>query len=465
MSTQIQVLVIGAGISGLATAYALQKAGVSTLIVDSASRPGGVIQSIKRDGYLLECGPQSFSGTAQLTTLCDSLGILSDRVLADPKAPRYILIDGALTSVPMSPAILASSFFSGGTRSAIFRDIFGKSRAPEPDESVAAFIRRKFSSTLLDRLVAPFVSGIYAGDPEKLSLRAAFPILHEAETASGSLVRGLFNVLNERKAQRGKEPREKPILQTFNLGNETLIRALAESLGPRLRLGVEVSSVKALDPGCEPQAPRFRIDLRSVQGHEVIEAERLVLATPTNAVAKLLAPLDPAFESQLSPVEYSGVAVVSLAYRKEDLSNPLAGFGFLVPRTSGLSVLGCVWNSSLFPNRAPEGHALLTSFVGGATNPAALRKTPAELVAQVHAELAPLLGIRKDPVFTNVTIWPRAIPQYNLGHTARLASLEAARSKFPGLHFVGNYLNGPAIGTCVEHALKTAKEIRISFAN
>ncbi len=465
MSTQIQALVIGAGISGLATAYALQRAGIGTLIVDSALRPGGVILSVKRDGYLLECGPQSFSGNAQLTALCDELGLLRDRVLADPKAPRYVLIDGALKPVPMSPALLTSSFLGGGTRRAIVRDIFGTCNPPEPDESVTEFIRRKFSPTLLDQLVGPFVSGIYAGDPDKLSLRAAFPILYEAEKASGSIVRGVFKLLKQRKSERPAGPREKPTLQTFQAGNETLVRALAEALGERLLCGAEVTSIGSLDPGHEPKAPRFRVTLHSSKGTEVVETERLVLATPTNVAAKLLTSLDAAFESCLALVQYSGVAVVSLGYRKEDVANPLNGFGFLVPRSSGLSILGSVWNSSLFPSRAPEGRVLLTSFVGGATNPDGVLKSPEDLAAQVHREIAPILKIVKEPVFKNITVWPRAIPQYNLGHTARLTALERARLDFPGLYFTGNYLNGPAIGTCVEQAMKIANEIRVSFAN
>ncbi len=467
MATKIQAFVIGAGVSGLATAYALQKAGVSTLIVDTASRPGGVIQSVKRNGYLLECGPQSFSGNAHITSLCTDLGLLPDRVLADPKAPRYVLIDGTLKAVPMSPAILTSSFFSGGTRSSIVRDILGTARGPEPDESVASFTRRKFSSTLLDHLVGPFVSGIYAGDPEKLSLRAAFPILYEAEQASGSIIRGVFKVLKTRKGKSEGDggPREKPVLQTFKEGNESLIRALAQALGDQLTCSVEVLSIEALEPGREPQAPRFRITQRTSKGQEIIETERLVLATPTNVSAKLLAPIDPAFKSQLAPVEYSGVAVVSLGYDQKDVSNPLSGFGFLVPRSSGLAVLGTVWNSSLFPGRAPAGQALLTSFVGGATDPDAIRQSPTVLASKVHAELKAILGIHQEPVFSNVTVWERAIPQYNLGHTARLADLNVTRAKFPGLYLSGNFLNGPAIGTCIEHALQVAKEIRISFAN
>lgn len=468
MFNRVEALVVGAGISGLTTAYALQKSGIGVRVVEAAPRPGGVIQSVKRDGYLLECGPQSFSGNGSISAMCKDLGILEERVLADPKAPRYVLIDGKLLPVPMGPGLFTSSFMSGGTRGAILRDIFGKSESPEPDESVAAFIRRKFSETLLDRLVGPFVSGIYAGDPEKLSLRAAFPILYEAEKASGSLTRGVFKVMKQRKAARNstpQAPREKPTLQTFRDGNETLIRAIAARLGERLSCGVELTRIEALPADQNPRAARFRVSLRGPKGEEILETERLVLSLPTGAAGRLLDSVDPGFSTQLTAIGYSGVAVVSLGYAKADVGDPLAGFGFLVPRSAGLSILGTVWNSSLFPGRAPEGHALLTSFVGGATNPGALSQSPEALAAQVHREMAPLLAIRKEPTFSNVTIWPRAIPQYNLGHTARISAINALRARFPGLYFSGSYLNGPAIGTCVEHALKVADEVRISFAN
>src|SRR5215470_16640973 len=469
MFNQVQSLVVGAGISGLTTAYALQKSGIGVRVVEAAPRPGGVIQSVKRDGYLLECGPQSFSGNAALSALCRDLHLLEERVLADSKAPRYVLIDGQLQLVPMGPAALLNSpLLAGGTKRAILRDIFGKSRAPEPDESVASFIRRKFSDTLLDRLVGPFVSGIYAGDPEKLSLRAAFPILYEAEKASGSILRGVFKVMKQRSAARAatpQPPREKATLQTFRDGNETLIRALVTRLRENLSLGVILLRVEALASCQEPKAPRFRAILRGPKGEETVETERLVLSVPTEEAGKALDSLDPGFSEQLGGISYSGVAVVSLGYAKQDVGDELAGFGFLVPRSSGLSILGTVWNSSLFPGRAPEGHALLTSFLGGATNPGAITKSPDALSSQVHREMTPLLSIRKEPVFSNVIIWQRAIPQYNLGHTARIAAVNALRARFPGLYFSGNYLNGPAIGTCVEHAMKVADEVRISFAN
>jgi protoporphyrinogen/coproporphyrinogen III oxidase len=466
MTNQVQALVVGAGISGLSTAFALQKSGVDTLLIESASRPGGVIKSVKRDGYLIECGPQSFSGNRCVRALCEDLGILEERVLADSRAPRYVLVDGHLQLVPMSPpSLLFSPLMGGGTRTAILRDLFGKSQAPEPDESVASFIRRKYSDTLLDHLVGPFVSGIYAGDPEKLSLRAAFPMLYEAEKASGSILRGVFKVMKTKKKSASPGPRERPTLQTFQEGNESLVRALAASLGERLRCGVEINSLQYLDSRQAANAPRFRVTLLSAQGTQTWEAERLILAVPTDVAGKLLASIDPLFESNLGGVDYSGVAVVSLGYRDEDLGHPAEGFGFLVPRSSKISILGTVWNSSLFPGRAPEGYSLLTSFVGGATNPDAIRQSESTLVTQIHRELVPLLDVRKDPAFSNVTIWPRAIPQYNVGHTARLAAVENLRAKYPGLWFAGNYLEGPAIGSCVERASKVAGEVRVSFAN
>ena len=465
MPNPVQALIVGAGISGLTTAFALRKAGIDARIVDGASRPGGLIQSVRRDGYLVECGPQSFSGNASLTSICRDLEILDRRILADSKAPRFVLINGALEKVPLGPGLLVSPLMGGGTRTALFRDVFGRSEAPDSDESVASFIRRKFSPTLLDRLVGPFVSGIYAGDPEKLSLRAAFPILYEAEQTSGSVLRGLLKVMKARKAKRGPLPREKPTLQTFREGNDTLVRALAEKLGAYLSLEAEVISIRPLDPGREPKTPRFRVGLHTPSGTEFLETERLVLAVPTDRAGKLLAPLGRAFESQLRTVDYSGVAVVSLGYRKEDVGHPLDGFGFLVPRSSGLTVLGTVWNSSLFPGRAPGHHVLLTSFVGGATNPDATKQPADQLVALVHREIKPLMQLREGPVFSNVSVWPRALPQYNLGHTARMAAINNCRADFPGLYLTGNYMNGPAIGACVEQALKVADEIRVSFAN
>jgi oxygen-dependent protoporphyrinogen oxidase len=193
---------------------------------------------------------------------------------------------------------------------------------------------------------------------------------------------------------------------------------------------------------------------------ETVFAERLVLATSADVAGTLLRDVNAAFEPVMAGIEYAPVAVVSLGYRREDVAHSLQGFGFLVPRSSGLQVLGAVWNSSLFPGRAPAGRVLLTSFVGGATNPTAVDLSARELCDLVHREIAPLLQVRAAPVFSHVQVYRRALPQYNIGHTDRLRALERLRAEMPGLFFVGNYLRGPAIGNCVELAMSTAESVR-----
>jgi oxygen-dependent protoporphyrinogen oxidase len=434
----------------LVCAYFLQKAGIEAQLVEASSRPGGVINSVSRDGFLLELGPQSFSGTAALRQLCSELGISDQLLEAPPHAPRYVLVDGKLQPVPMSPpAFFTSSLINGSTKWAVLRDIFGRSVPPDADESVAAFVRRKFSPQLLDRLVGPFVSGVHAGDPERLSIRSAFPQLYEAEKAAGSIVRGMLRLA---KAKKG--PRERPTLNTFREGNETLVRALADKLGLSLRTGLRVTGLSRQNGGS------FEVRLEGDSQEEFVATKSLIFATPTDVTGKLLAQLDPSFESLLSPIEYAAVAVVSLGYRKSDVGHSLDGFGFLVPRSAGLRVLGTVWNSSLFPGRAPEGHTLLTSFVGGATDPAAAQLNQQELSTLVHREISPLLSLKSDPVFSNVTIWPRALPQYNLGHADRLSAISQRLTDFEGIKLVGNYLRGPAVGSCVERALAVAEEVR-----
>lgn len=454
MTRHVPALVIGGGISGLVCAYALHKAGIEVLLVEASARPGGVINSITREGFLLELGPQSFTGTSQLRSLCADLGIADQLMEAPSHAPRYVLIDGRLWPVPMNPvAFFLSPLMNGSTKWALIRDIFSKSVPPDADESVATFIRRKFSDQLLDRLVGPFVSGVYAGDPEKLSMRSAFPKVYEAEQASGSIIRGMMLL-----AKNKKGPRERSTLNTFREGNETLVRALASKLGPALVTRTSAANIYRQSDSS------YHVSLDGGNGGDSVSAKSVIFATPTNVTGKLLAQLEPSFESLLAPVEYAAVAVVSLGYAKKDIGHSIDGFGFLVPRSAGLHILGTVWNSSLFAGRAPEGHALLTTFVGGATDPDAAKLSSEALLELVHREIASLLSIRNAPVFCSVTIWPRALPQYNLGHGDRLASIAKSLARFPGLFLAGNYLRGPAIGACTEQALAIAEEVKAQSA-
>jgi oxygen-dependent protoporphyrinogen oxidase len=287
--------------------------------------------------------------------------------------------------------------------------------------------------------------------------------LYDAEKRKGSVIRGMM-------AKSENKPRERPTLLNFRDGTETLPRALAARLGDSRRLNTRVTRIGSTGtPACvgvnvaEPKpsgaSVPFQVTLQTEDQEETILADNLVVATPSDVAGHLLRDLNPDFESLLGAIEYASVAVVSLGYRRLAVGRPLDGFGFLVPRSAGLRVLGTVWNSSLFPGRAPDDHVLLTSFIGGATDPQAATLPPAVLVSQVHAEIAPLLAIRQPPTFSQVKIYLRALPQYNLGHAERLSAIEALQTNIPNLWLAGNYLRGPAIGACVEQSLAVAAEI------
>jgi protoporphyrinogen/coproporphyrinogen III oxidase len=456
VTAHVSTLVVGAGISGLVCAYELRKAGIDVQIIESSAAPGGVIRTERRDGYLLEFGPQSFNATSAVLKLCRELNIDDQLVRAPANAPRYVLVNGRLQPIPLSPpAFIASSLFGPVTKLRVLRDILGRSSPPQSDESVAAFTRRKFSRELLDKLVGPFVSGIYAGDPEKLSLRSAFPQLYEAEKTAGSVIRGLLF-----SAKKRGNSAEKPTLQTFREGNQTLIHALTANLGSNLRCGVTVQSVgfTTASRANRTDTSTFEVALMANDREETLTTNRLIIATPAEQAATLLRGVDPQFESALMPIAYAPVAVVSLGYAKSAIRHSLDGFGFLVPRSSGLRILGSVWNSSLFPNRAPDGYVLLTSFIGGATDPGAVSLSESEIVSTVHRELATVVGISQPPSFSHVQAWQRGIPQYNLGHVQHINQLARLQNKYQSIRLIGNYLRGPAVGACVEQVLTVAQE-------
>jgi len=457
MTTSHAAVVVGGGISGLSCAFALRRAGLNAILLESAARPGGVIRSEQRDGWLFEHGPQSFTATAPLLQLIREIGLDSEIARADSRAPRFVLVNGSLVPVPLGPlAFFASSLLGWKTKFSLLADLFSRSRPPEPDESLAAFIRRKFTPELLERLAGPFVSGIYAGDPERLSLRSAFPMLHASEAARGSLIRGMFAVAKaEKAAHPQKGPREKSALISFRSGNDALPQALGRHLGDSLWLNSTARQIEHT-----PRAPQ-RFSLRVLRGdrEETILCDHLILATPPDRAGELLAHLDPQFAAHLAAIEFASVAVVSLGFSSSQIARSMTGFGFLVPRSAGLRLLGSVWNSSLFPGRAPQGAVLFANFMGGASDPAIANLPPRELIEIAQRELAPILGIQGQPIFSEVRTYPRAIPQYNLGHSARLAAINSLRTNFPGLWLAGSYWKGPAVYSCAEYGLETAASV------
>ena len=450
------VLVIGGGISGLACAYHLQQAGIPVRVLEAQRRPGGVIATEVKGEFRFELGPQSFLYTEPVVGLVDALGLRDQLLRADPKAPRYILLDGRLVPAPLSPPdLLTTPLFSARTKWRLLTEILRRTKPPTEDESVAAFVRRKFGDELLARFVAPFVSGVYAGDPERLSLRAAFPKIHEFEARYGSVLSGAMKSRPAKGAPRAG-------LCSFRDGMETLPRALAGRLGISLLLETHV---EGLHHGKANGKPWYEVRIVRNKQHETLATNAVVVATPNNIASQILFGLSDKFESVFSPVEYAPVAVVSACYRREQIQRPAHGFGFLVPRAEGLRVLGTVFTSLLFAGHAPGGIACFTSFAGGATDPKFLESSDQEITETICAEVSRVLGITGTPVATHLHRHAHAIPQYNLGHSQIVQSLGALTAAMPGLFLAGNYLSGPSIGACVEQAFRTAEAVRVYLAS
>jgi oxygen-dependent protoporphyrinogen oxidase len=452
------VLVVGAGISGLATAFHLERRGHAVRVLEAAARPGGVIASHRRDGALYETGPNSALDTTPLIgELLSAAGIAGERLDATAAAAkRYVLRGGRLVPLPTSPgAFLRTPLFSLRAKLALAREPFVPPAAPDREETVADFVRRRLGREFLDYAIEPFVAGIYAGDPDGLSVRAAFPRLHALEQRYRSLIRGQFLGARER-ARRGEKAKNAAASFSFRDGMQTLPDALAHRLRG-LETGVRVVRVaRGADAAFEVEAERDGERLAA-------RARALVLAVPADAAAGLTRPLVPAAAQALDAIAYSPVAVVASAYRRDDVRHALDGFGFLAPRKEGRPILGTLFSSSMFDARAPADTVLLTTFVGGARNPVLAQSAPDEIGAVVERELAALLGAAS-PRWQDVVRWPRAIPQYTLGHLARIAALERAEADVPGLFFRSNYRDGVAVGDCVKAAASTADAVSAFLA-
>jgi oxygen-dependent protoporphyrinogen oxidase len=447
------VIVIGGGISGLACAFRLKQLGIPAVLFEKSDRCGGVISTAEEDGFLFEFGPQGVLLTPPVAELVEAVGMAGEMLRANPRAPRFIYHGGKLVPAPMSPpALLRSSLLNGATKWRLATEPLRHSHPPEFDESVAAFVRRKFGASLLDSLVAPFVSGVYAGDPEQLSLRAAFPQVHEWEKRHGSVLRGAIKQMR----QKPKDGGGRPGLVSFRCGVGSLLDALRAQLGTGVHSGVSVNSVTR---GDENSGAHFTLEIERGERRETIAASTVIIATEPQAAAKLLRPISLQFCKLLEPIAMVPVAMVAAGYRRGTVGHPLDGFGFLVPRKEGLRTLGTVWNSSLFPRRAPQGYVAMTSFVGGATDPEITTRPDEQIAAAVHEELVKVLQIREQPVVQRVQRYERALPQYNIGHTARIEQLEHLCRENRGIHLAGNYLAGPSFGACVERAFQVAREI------
>ncbi|MBI5216020.1 MAG: protoporphyrinogen oxidase [Ignavibacteriae bacterium] len=447
------VIVTGAGISGLVAAYFLKKQGMNVLVLERDNEVGGTMKTIHEDGWLIETGPNSALATTPLfAQLFDELGIRDEVVYGNELANnRYILRDGVLHSLPMSPpAFLKTKLFSWSAKLRLLKEPF-VGRATK-EESIAEFVERRLGREFLDYAINPFVAGVYAGNPEQLSVRHAFPKLYALEEKYGGLIKGMIGSRKERKARK-EVAKDRAKLFSFKNGMETLPKALATYLGDSVQLGCSVEHIIPMKVG---KYPIYHVSYKQGDTKTTLETKVVVLASPASATANIIRPIDPEFAATLESIYYPPVTVAFMGFRKEQIKRELDGFGFLIPAKEQRKILGSLWSSTLFANRAPDGHVALTTFLGGARSPELTAKSRESKTEVILSELHDILGIDGAPVFTKLFHWEKAIPQYNLGYGKVLNAIERFEANFRGAFICSNYRGGISVGDCVMSGEKTA---------
>ncbi|MEW6234368.1 MAG: protoporphyrinogen oxidase [Candidatus Omnitrophota bacterium] len=454
-----KIIIIGAGISGLTAAYWLKRKGFCATVLEKNNRPGGSIETSRGGGYLFERGPNSFLDNAPETLeLCSLLNLENELLKQSMRGnARYIYLNGKLHEVPSGlGALWKTELLSGKAKRGLLKEIFRSGNRSPEDESLAQFIRRRFGDEILQNIVTPFVSGVYAGDPDKLSLRGTFPMLYDLERQHGGLMRGgIARMFRRKKPTDAKKKPHAKNLCSFVDGLQTLTDALARELGNDLRLNTGVREV-----GRNPDGGY----IVQTEGGEALTADIILFAAPAYALPDMLKSLLPQSTAYWSSIPYNRLCIACLGCRKQDIRHGCQGFGFLAPRGQGIRILGSIWNSSLFARRAPAGERCFSVFIGGGLDPQAFDLSDEEIMRQVREDMKISLGADGEAVHQEIARWERAIPQYPIGHVEAMERIRQEQSALPGLFFTGNYLNGVSMNDCIRNAKETAEKIAQTLA-
>jgi oxygen-dependent protoporphyrinogen oxidase len=437
-------IVIGAGIAGLTVAHKLKRAGKDVIVLELSGNAGGKIMTERVDGYLLEAGPNSLRIENQETIdLIDECGLSTRTIEASPDSKkRFILKNGQWIKIPAAPieAFSTPLLSIAGKLRVLCEPFVLKSNLD--DESVAAFIERRLGKEVFDFAADPFISGIYAGDPRKLSMRYAFPKMWNAEQEYGSLINGLIK-------GRKRHPKDlKPRVVSFPDGLSELTNTIKFSLGEHVPLHSGALIIGR-------SANKYVVSTSS----DNFQATQIIFALPAHDAAPILLPIAPDLSKALLTIDYPPVAVVYLGYGEDQFATTPEGFGGLIPSKENRKILGIIFSSSNFSNRAPEGHILLTVLMGGARHAEIAELSNEKVIETATAEINDLLKPQGVPTFQHLKLWKCAIPQYNLGYGNILDALDRAESDNPGLHFIGNYRNGISVGACIKNATELAKRL------
>jgi oxygen-dependent protoporphyrinogen oxidase len=449
------VVIVGGGIAGLAAAYELSKRGVSFVLLERTARTGGVILSEQIDGFTIDGGPDSLLTQKPAgIQLCEELGLGAR--LVPTKRPRlaYIQRGGRLHRLPEASVLgvptrvgpfVRSQLFSWPGKLRMGAELFVPRRRDGLDESIGAFMTRRFGREATTYLAEPLLAGIHAGDVDRLSVKALFPRFVEAEQKHGSLLRA-FRIPNP-----GSRPTNPDgVFRSLPGGLSELIGALEKALpAGAIRTGVSGTGLRAEGEGLTV----------AVDGGGRLDARAVILAAPAYVTSALTRSFDSGLSRLCGEIPYASSAAVVLGFRRDAVAHPLNGSGFVVPRVERSGILAASWLSSKWPHRAPEDRVLMRTFIGGARDAGALDRSDAELVTLSMAALAPLLGISGEPLLTRVYRWERASAQHEVGHLDRMAEIDRALARRPGVFVTGSGFRGVGIPDCVADGRATARQV------
>lgn len=444
----IEVAVLGAGVAGLAAALDLRAHGTDVVLLEAGALPGGVMRTDRIGAYRVERGPNLFRVSAEAGAFLDRHGLGGTLLAAAPEARlRSLLVDGRLVAVPgtVGRAIATPLLSARGKLRALSEPFVA--RGDPTGESVADFVTRRLGREVLERAVAPFLVGVYAGDETQLGVEAVFPSLAEYERTSGSIGRGALTAA--RAARRTGGPARRRGSWSTREGTAGLARAMAEQLGGCLVLRSAAQAVSRDGAG-------FRIE----GGAGAWRARGVIVALPSWSAAAVLQPMDPDLASGLARIRYASLASVAVGVDPRTAREPVRGVGFLVPRREGLDLLGALFTSRVFPDRAPAGRELLTCLFGGARWPAAVDASDDALLSRAAEGLERAIGLRAPPEAVAVTRWPQAVPQPGREHPRLVASLRERAARAGALRLAGSYLDGVGVSDALVSGVRAAAELR-----
>ena len=448
-------IIIGSGISGLTTAYKLQHSGCSVNVFERGGRVGGAINTHSQNGWLAEYGPNTILETnTQIKTLITELGLDGEKLYPNSvSSNRFIVKNGKLLPLPISPlAFFSSSLFSAKSKCNIIREPFIPKWQNDYEESLSEFVLRRLGQNFLDYAVNPFVAGVFAGDPNKLSVKHALSKLYKLEQDYGSLIKGQIKKA-KLPAQSDDIPKNRAKMFSFKNGLKVLPETLASKLKTPIEFNTTVEQVQKLNEGWE-------ITYNQQNEIKTLKADNLIYAGTGHQLAncKIMnnKNLDLSFGNE---IEYPPVATLTLGFHKNQIQHALNGFGLLVPQVENLQILGALFNSSLFPYRAPDDHVTITVFMGGVRQPELALESEEKRLDIAVNDLTMLLGITGSPALIFHKQWTKAIPQYNVGYGDIKSKFQRLEKDNPGLYFTGNYREGISVADTILQAIQTADNI------